>query len=615
MWLINTESLRLEFVLSPDTHSYAILSHTWEDEEVTFQDMIDPDYSFLSRKSGYSKIEHTCSLAKRQGLPYAWVDTCCINKESSAELTEAINSMFTWYQKSAICFVYLSDFPAHEPEFPDPLLPTCRWFTRGWTLQELLAPRHLNLYDCAWNDHGRKRLRSLEISEITGIHLTDLENSGSLRSIPVGRKMSWVAQRRTTRPEDLAYCLLGIFDVNMSLIYGEGPKAFMRLQEAILNRSSDMTLFAWTCQKSGKDNTGYRGILARSPIEFLHCRNITRDSHIDINREFALTTSRIRIHANLAKGPEDDHVLFVGSSLVDNGLETRRVGIYLRKTPAGFYRYKSKSLFFSQSNNARSVSSTGPSSIQIPKDVAVEDAWRVEARQGFVRLTFNFAKHLYLASIRVKPSNIWDSHRLGFLTQTGLSYIAVCRIHLINTLTGKPLRFSIACEIQSSMQIVERPIVVWALVCSANDKPSSPCRNLHKFLDEYLGAGGAGNDNDTRSVSPELANLCTQRAVQAPTPQIAHLETRRGVRTGIVLEIWPGELVVAFPTSPWYRRGKRWNGLELRSGIVAIAVQITRKLTRSTTGSDNSQDWYGTKNKSRPGRESLVEESVGCCSS
>lgn len=594
MWLINTATLKLEYVLSPDIHCYAILSHTWEDEEVTFQEMVDPKFHLLSKKKGYSKIEQTCSLAQRRGLRYAWVDTCCINKESSAELTEAINSMFTWYQKSIVCFVYLSDFPAHEPEFPDPLLSMCRWFTRGWTLQELLAPKHLTFYDCAWNDHGGKRLRSLEISEITGIHLADLEKSENLRGVPVGRKMSWAAQRQTTRPEDLAYCLLGIFDVNISLIYGEGSKAFMRLQEEILNKSSDMTLFAWTCQKSGVDDTGYRGILARSPAEFLHCRNITRELHIDPNTEFALTNAGLRIQASLAKRPEDDHILYVGSSLVENGLETRRVGIHLKKTPTGFYRCKSGMLYIARKDIEGSVPSTGPSRIYIRRDVTAQDAWRAEARQGFVRLTFDLPKQLSIASVRVKPSNIWDSHRFAFLTQTGLGYIAVCDVRLINTVTGKPLRFAIACEIQTSMQVVERPNILWALVCSENDKLLSPCRNLLGFLDEYMGANGAGDENDTRSVPPELAYMCTQRAFKDDTPPIAHLETRRGICTGVALERWPGELVIVFPTCPWYRRGRRWNGLGQRSGIVKAAVQVTRRWTRSTMSSDNSQGWSGT---------------------
>ncbi|KAF3764610.1 hypothetical protein M406DRAFT_41954, partial [Cryphonectria parasitica EP155] len=309
MRLINTTTFALEeFLSADDEHPYAILSHTWDEDEVTFQDWENLGPEVRRQKKGFAKIEQTCIIAKQRGLQYAWVDTCCINKESSAELTEAINSMFAWYQQATFCLVYLSDLPAHEPSFPDPLLPACRWWTRGWTLQELIAPRNLNFYDCEWNDHGGKRMRSEEVSKITGIDLAALENINSLKSMPVGRKMSWAALRQTTREEDMAYCLLGIFDVNMSLIYGERGKAFTRLQEEILKKTNDMTLFAWTCQKQGQQSKPsstltpkgcksqmYRGILARSPVEFVNCREVMPDHALQLNKESALTNSGLRI--------------------------------------------------------------------------------------------------------------------------------------------------------------------------------------------------------------------------------------------------------------------------------------------------------------------------------
>ncbi|PSR94498.1 heterokaryon incompatibility protein-domain-containing protein, partial [Coniella lustricola] len=304
MRLINTTTLELEEFASPDAHPYAILSHTWEEEEVTFQIWSHADREVRQRRKGFAKIARACKIAREKGLQYAWVDACCINKESSAELTEAINSMFTWYQKATACLVYLSDFPPHTPEFPDPLLPHCRWFTRGWTLQELIGPTSLTFYDRDWNDHGSKRLRSFEISTITGIDVAVLEASSLLKSIPVGRKMSWAAGRQTTREEDIAYCLLGIFDVNMSLIYGEGSKAFARLQEEIMKKTNDMTLFAWTSQpeeastslpKAQQTGQTYRGILARSPAEFATCRRVIMDHSLQLNMEFTVTNSGVRI--------------------------------------------------------------------------------------------------------------------------------------------------------------------------------------------------------------------------------------------------------------------------------------------------------------------------------
>jgi len=122
---------------------YAILSHTWEDEEVSLQQMNDP--ATCAQKKGFRKIQHTCALAAQNGFDYAWVDTCCVDKRASAELSEAINSMFRWYQNATVCYVFLADL---EPGADlDASLPGCRWFTRGWTLQELIAPREVLFYD------------------------------------------------------------------------------------------------------------------------------------------------------------------------------------------------------------------------------------------------------------------------------------------------------------------------------------------------------------------------------------------------------------------------------------------------------------------------------------
>lgn len=625
MWLINTDTLRLEHVLSPDGHPYAILSHTWEDDEVTFQDMADPDTALCQSKKGFSKIKHTCLRASLRGLRYAWVDTCCINKESSAELTEAINSMFAWYKKADICFAYLSDFPAHKPEFPDPLLGACRWWTRGWTLQELLAPTNLYFFDCEWNNHGGKRIRSLEIFEITGIDMAVLENSALMNSMPVARKMSWVARRQTTREEDMAYCLLGIFDVNMSLIYGEGRKAFMRLQEKILDKTNDMTLFAWTAQDQSEPGYtgmaderwwGYRGVLARSPVEFKHCNEVTRDNYIDLNREFSLTNAGLRIRTYLARGPADDYILYVGSCQRLDGSGkpgTQRIGIHLDKTPTGFCRRLPGRLYFSHYHSANPLTrrSATPSTIYIRKELTAQEAQRTEARLGAIKLTFDLPAHLQLAGVTVKPSTIWDPHRCAFLAQTGLSYLAVCHVRLASTTAksnnnnNKPASFLLVCKIASRMHEVGRHAVVWALlVCaSGTDKQqlSAPWKHLLALLQEYMRSSGAGASerSDAMPVSPELEELCTQLAVSARTPQWAHLETRRGVRTGLSLEVGArDEVRVLFPTAPWYHRrpgheGRSWSGTAAQGGgggaLVAAAVKLTRKLTRSSLGSEESQ--------------------------
>ncbi|KAI5921124.1 heterokaryon incompatibility protein-domain-containing protein [Camillea tinctor] len=276
MWLINTETFKLEYVVNSEEHSYAILSHIWEDEEVSFQQFQDLD-SCRSMK-GYKKIEKTVELARGKGLKHAWVDACCIDKSSSAELSEAINSMFKWYADSRVCFAYLSDLPSiselasshsggdrRHIKIQWKAFAKCRWFTRGWTLQELISPGILEFYDSGWNFYGTKETEVEYLEYITKMPLQVLLHREDMRGIPVAFRMSWAANRVTTRVEDIAYCLLGIFDINMALLYGEGHKAFMRLQEEICKQTPDLTLFAWS---ANVQNLSHSGILANSPSEF-----------------------------------------------------------------------------------------------------------------------------------------------------------------------------------------------------------------------------------------------------------------------------------------------------------------------------------------------------------
>lgn len=248
MWLLDTETEALapEQFYEPNLPEYAILSHTWAREEVSFQDLARRED--LSRKRGWSKIQMTCALARSEGIKYAWVDTCCIDKTSSAELSEAINSMYHWYQEAKICHVALEDFEPKLPEQHDELkalLGTCRWFTRGWTLQELIAPRHMVFHTRDWRVIGTKEELSGTLSSITGIPKSLLKHEKTLVDYVVAIKMSWASERTTTRIEDMAYCMLGLFDINMPLLYGERERAFTRLQEAIVNSTPDPSILAW----------------------------------------------------------------------------------------------------------------------------------------------------------------------------------------------------------------------------------------------------------------------------------------------------------------------------------------------------------------------------------
>lgn len=249
MRLINTSTLKLE---QPQVRkfSYAILSHTWSDDEVSFQE-------FTSRrppteKEGYTKIVNSCDIARNNKLSrgYLWVDTCCIDKSSSAELSESINSMYKWYSDSAICYAYLADVSSSNPDWINAFQQS-KWFTRGWTLQELVAPSDVHFYSKEWKFLGTRQGLSKYIAEITSID-PDLLCEGNpsiihgmLGSFSVARRMSWAAERRTTREEDMAYCLMGIFDINMPLLYGEGQRAFLRLQQEIVKVCNDQSILAW----------------------------------------------------------------------------------------------------------------------------------------------------------------------------------------------------------------------------------------------------------------------------------------------------------------------------------------------------------------------------------
>ncbi|KAH8688390.1 heterokaryon incompatibility protein-domain-containing protein [Ilyonectria robusta] len=257
MRLINTTTFELEEYFGSNIPKYAILSHAWGNEEVSFQDWANPTRRIA--KAGYLKIDSACRQARGDRLGYLWVDTNCIDKSSSAELTEAINSMFTWYRDARICYVYLEDVP--EKNFEN-----SRWFTRGWTLQELLAPSIVNFYDDGWTMLGTKQNLATKISNITGIEMNYLVKRNDFTYASVATRMDWISRRKTTREEDMAYCMLGIFDINMPLLYGEGRKAFMRLQEEIIRVSNDHTIFCWTWDK---EIPGFCGtILSVSPLAF-----------------------------------------------------------------------------------------------------------------------------------------------------------------------------------------------------------------------------------------------------------------------------------------------------------------------------------------------------------
>ena len=210
---------------------YAILSHTWgpDDEEVNFKDLIN---GIGHTKAGYRKLRFCGRQAAINGLQFFWTDTCCIDKSSSAELSEAINSMFRWYTNATKCYVYLADVPS--PQWTSkPALRHSKWFTRGWTLQELLAPSCVEFFSAEGERLGDKSSLMQEIHDITGISIQALQGC-PLTEFSVDERLLWAKERETKREEDAAYSLLGIFDIYMPLIYGEGrQRALRRLRREI----------------------------------------------------------------------------------------------------------------------------------------------------------------------------------------------------------------------------------------------------------------------------------------------------------------------------------------------------------------------------------------------
>ncbi|PMD31381.1 HET-domain-containing protein [Hyaloscypha variabilis F] len=355
MRLLNSRTKVLEDFIGA-APPYAILSHTWEKEEVVFNILSDTNVDHTSME-GWYKIDKSCEQALQDGLDYIWIDTLCIDKSSSAELSEAINSMFKWYRDSAVCYAYLCDIPALD--FAD-----SRWFTRGWTLQEMIAPKELKFYDRDWKFVGTKRGLVDQLRQITGVDTTILRG-GSVRFMSVSRRMSWAARRKTCREEDMAYCLLGIFDISMPMLYGEGSKAFSRLQEEIVKEYDDQSLFAW------KSSTTWNcvGLFAKSPADFADSANIV--PCVGRRLEPTTVTSRgLRITAALTRSEDvnlDDGIFLAALSCrsVDFDMEPyKRIALALKRSDGSthwdltstYVRLRPNELFSAQSWNTERTS-------------------------------------------------------------------------------------------------------------------------------------------------------------------------------------------------------------------------------------------------------------------
>ena len=270
MRFLHTETLQL--VQIPDSeiplekNNYAILSHRWgaDEDEVTFEDILSR--ANVANKKGFAKLKSFCKKASSRGFRYAWADTCCVDKRSSSELAEAIRSLYHWYEGSSFCVAYLEDVP--QRDFID-----SEWFDRGKTLQELISPNEVSFFDHDWEPIGTKGELLEKLSLKTGIPEGVLSHAAKPSICSIAQCMSWAAERKTTRVEDRAYSLIGLFGVSITPAYGEPEKAFLRLQQAIVLGSKDESLFAWGMENDDKTET-YCGLYATSPSAFIDCRRV-----------------------------------------------------------------------------------------------------------------------------------------------------------------------------------------------------------------------------------------------------------------------------------------------------------------------------------------------------
>ncbi|CAK4031924.1 Hypothetical predicted protein [Lecanosticta acicola] len=341
MRLLRTD--RLELKSFPDrngnTPPYAILSHCWSsnaNDEVLYDDIRN---GAAEGKPAYAKLAAAMDQAKGS-YDWIWCDTCCIDKTSSAELSESINSMYTWYEAAAVCYAYIEDKSFKTVAE----LAESQWFTRGWTLQELIAPDEVIFFDRDWTRIGSKKFPAIRdmVSDRTRIDANILTGAGHLQSTSVAKRMSWAAGRKTTRPEDLAYCLMGIFNVTMPMLYGEGrTNAFHRLQEQIMKDSNDHSIFAWTVDRDAKGFEQH-GLLADSPEAFANTSSIVGYNDWEDDTPFQPSNKGLRIDLRLTPAHDGTGIFFAALNCPIYSPKTGYHGFYgllLVKLPVGINQF------------------------------------------------------------------------------------------------------------------------------------------------------------------------------------------------------------------------------------------------------------------------------------
>ncbi|KAM0246184.1 hypothetical protein ACHAQJ_010323 [Trichoderma viride] len=314
---------------------YGILSHRWLPKgEPTLKDMVEG----TAKGPGWDKLTLFCKRVFEYNLNFAWSDTCCIDKTSSSELDESIRSMFRWYRNASVCFIYLAKTTCIDD------LPSDEWFERGWTLQELIAPPVIKLFDTKWerlangsNDKNNRQMLRL-LSKASGCPERELHQ---FKPGPyyVDERMTWAATRKTTRGEDIAYCLMGLFDVTLQTAYGEGAeRAFCRLIDMIMQSNGNTSVLNW----AGKPASSHRSlVLPSSPRCYVGRRPFNSVRKLDISmtsRGLRIPLLIIPIYANSMEHLSDTTIRgqfsFVDAHLAE-GVGNITIDIIDKRIPPG----------------------------------------------------------------------------------------------------------------------------------------------------------------------------------------------------------------------------------------------------------------------------------------
>lgn len=404
---------------------YAILSHRWGEGEVTLQELSNPHIfaqNNTGSKKGFVKLWNAAVKTIDWRCKWLWCDTCCIDKTSSTELSEAINSMFRWYKNSHLCLAYLSDIPTTDVAH----FTRSEWFERAWTLQELIAPEHLVFFDSSWKEMQTKQFLIDDIVQRTRIDKAVLiEGERQLDRFTVAQKMSWAAGRKATRIEDITYSLLGIFDVNMPMLYGEGTRAFVRLQEEIIRRNADQSIFVWD------SSTITRSLFASSPMQFANCANMRlqkmKRKAFTVNNlglEIELMIRPIGLNAYVAYLPvEDGGPEYLASLVLEIDSES---GYYSRAGSSVRLSDETTNLQVQQTQKLTILRTISPGSQQLPPSLF---GFYLEAENVNLSLVNNW-----------DPDHHWDKGRWStdgrrnlysfIIPEDASASIAMVRLHL-----------------------------------------------------------------------------------------------------------------------------------------------------------------------------------------